>query len=693
MERKIDEWLKSQNISSGQTDRTDPPPPQAHTEQVNAVFTESEKSDYSLKILKDPPPPIIVNNKIEKDKPIKTSEKGYHVVKTKEYPFHEYIPKMPSKTTTNASGIKPSCNTKKDNDLAKHQEVLRRIKHSNAFAESIGNVTISRVYYVEGLGHNLFSVRQFCDSNLEVAFRQHTCFIRNLEARTPVFVRVFLSLKFEKDHLCYAYAWQKQEEPPTTLNLKTSQEKLYLLTWFFLPNACSMSLWKEVPPRLVVITLDLHDYPIWEVIQNGNGPVSITTDTSGQIKVLPPRTAEEIVARERERKARTTLLMALPEDHLAKFHKMTDAKEMWDAIKSRFGGNDRIPRDAKLEIHGAGVSTEDANQKFLRSLPSAWSQVSLIMRTKPGVDSLRLGKIDDMTLKKWDLEWISGHDLNENEKFYKKNWSVESGISRQQERDALNSGNKVWGEWTEGGFLKHCSVTIDGETQTQSANAKFWAWVWDTQIGCFAEGMHAVPPPMTGNYMPSGPEIEIYYSQFTYGPKQTQPSESESQSSDLLHDYTHRALKNKGIVDSGCSRHMTRNKAYLAEFQDFNGSPVAFGGSDVKRIFSIVTLDGAKYLTGNPQTEVVNLIRQAVLIYSAMNEDHWSGCGLLYVQKPDSLRILSLNYIRIYQALISLLNVDSTLSSTMDVHDSCPENNMVAYWRSLNGNAEFHDVH
>ncbi|GJV95945.1 hypothetical protein Tco_1547522 [Tanacetum coccineum] len=45
----------------------------------------------------------------------------------------------------------------------------------------IGNVTISRVYYVEGLGHNLFSVGQFCDLNLEVAFRQHTCFIRNLE--------------------------------------------------------------------------------------------------------------------------------------------------------------------------------------------------------------------------------------------------------------------------------------------------------------------------------------------------------------------------------------------------------------------------------------------------------------------------------------------------------------------------------
>ncbi|GJU51906.1 hypothetical protein Tco_1221461 [Tanacetum coccineum] len=45
----------------------------------------------------------------------------------------------------------------------------------------IGNITILRVYYVEGLGHNLFFVGQFCDSDLEVAFRKHTCFVRNLE--------------------------------------------------------------------------------------------------------------------------------------------------------------------------------------------------------------------------------------------------------------------------------------------------------------------------------------------------------------------------------------------------------------------------------------------------------------------------------------------------------------------------------
>ncbi|GJR55297.1 retrovirus-related pol polyprotein from transposon TNT 1-94 [Tanacetum coccineum] len=133
----------------------------------------------------------------------------------------------------------------------------------------IGNVTISRVYYVEGLWHNLFYVGQFCNSNLEVAFRQHTCFIRNLEgvvlltgsrgdniytlslgnmmAYSPIYllskasktkswlwhrrlshlnfgainhlarhglVRGLPKLKFEKDHLCSACALGKSSKKP-----------------------------------------------------------------------------------------------------------------------------------------------------------------------------------------------------------------------------------------------------------------------------------------------------------------------------------------------------------------------------------------------------------------------------------------------------------------------------------------------
>ncbi|GJW68054.1 retrovirus-related pol polyprotein from transposon TNT 1-94 [Tanacetum coccineum] len=123
----------------------------------------------------------------------------------------------------------------------------------------IRNVTISRVYCVEGLGHNLLFVGQFCDSNLEVAFRQHTCFIRNLEgvdlltgsrgnnlytlslgdmmASSPIcllskasnyYVPGLWTRRF--DHLCSACAIDKSKKKPHKLKSEdTNQEKLYLL--------------------------------------------------------------------------------------------------------------------------------------------------------------------------------------------------------------------------------------------------------------------------------------------------------------------------------------------------------------------------------------------------------------------------------------------------------------------------------
>ncbi|GJX24454.1 retrovirus-related pol polyprotein from transposon TNT 1-94 [Tanacetum coccineum] len=99
----------------------------------------------------------------------------------------------------------------------------------------IGNVTISQVYYVEGLGHNLFSVGQFCDFDLEVAFRKHTCFIRDLEGVDLLkgsrgLVRGLLKLKYQKDHLCSACALGKSKKHSHKPKAEDSiQEKLYLL--------------------------------------------------------------------------------------------------------------------------------------------------------------------------------------------------------------------------------------------------------------------------------------------------------------------------------------------------------------------------------------------------------------------------------------------------------------------------------
>ncbi|GJU79829.1 putative ribonuclease H-like domain-containing protein [Tanacetum coccineum] len=84
----------------------------------------------------------------------------------------------------------------------------------------------------------------------------------------------------------------------------------------------------------------------------------------------------------KERKAKNILLMAIPKEHIRRFHGMDDAKENAEGCFQ-----------TTLEAHGAEVSTEDANHKFLRSLPPAWSNLAMTMRTKPDVDTL---SIDDL---------------------------------------------------------------------------------------------------------------------------------------------------------------------------------------------------------------------------------------------------------------------------------------------------------
>ncbi|GJX87984.1 hypothetical protein Tco_0339998 [Tanacetum coccineum] len=150
--------------------------------------------------------------------------------------------------------------------------------------------------------------------------------------------------------------------------------------------------------------LEYIDNDVWKVIQNGNPKKRISIGKDGVIRVLPLISAAEIHAVEKERKARTILLMAIPKEHLRRFHRINDAKEIWEAIRTRFGGNANSKKMQKavlkqhfeaftISTHGAEVSTDDANHKFLRYLPLAWSNLAMTMRTKPDVDTL---SIDDL---------------------------------------------------------------------------------------------------------------------------------------------------------------------------------------------------------------------------------------------------------------------------------------------------------
>nr|GEX81706.1 hypothetical protein [Tanacetum cinerariifolium] len=168
------------------------------------------------------------------------------------------------------------------------------------------------------------------------------------------------------------------------------------------------------------------------------------------IKVLPPKTTEEVVARERERKARTTLLMALSEDHLAKFHKMADAKEMWEAIRSRFGGNDESKKmqkyllkqqfegffvSASEGLHKGYDSTNDASTAYSVSSPSVLksqkegsaSYTDEVIHSffanqssEPQLDCDYLEQINDENLEEMDLKWQVAMISMRIKKFHKR---------------------------------------------------------------------------------------------------------------------------------------------------------------------------------------------------------------------------------------------------------------------------------
>ncbi|GJU33510.1 putative ribonuclease H-like domain-containing protein [Tanacetum coccineum] len=169
--------------------------------------------------------------------------------------------------------------------------------------------------------------------------------------------------------------------------------------------------------------IQMIDYSLWEVIENGNAP-PITIVVEGVETIIAPTTTEEMAQMRLELKARSTLLKGIPNDHQLKFNSIKDAKSLLQAVKKRFRGNaatkktqrnllkqqyenftasssevldqtfDRLQKlISQLEIHGESISQEDMNQKFLRSLSVEWNTHTIMWRNKPKIDTLSLDNL------------------------------------------------------------------------------------------------------------------------------------------------------------------------------------------------------------------------------------------------------------------------------------------------------------
>ncbi|GJT84301.1 ribonuclease H-like domain-containing protein [Tanacetum coccineum] len=124
------------------------------------------------------------------------------------------------------------------------------------------------------------------------------------------------------------------------------------------------------------------------------------TNTTAKLPLLKkgPVTADEKTQKKNDVKARSMLLMALPNEHLLTFNLYKDAKTLFAAIQTRFSGNDATKKTQKtlllqkivsqLAIFGENILQEDLNLEFLRSLPSKWNTHVVVWRNKPDPDTM-----------------------------------------------------------------------------------------------------------------------------------------------------------------------------------------------------------------------------------------------------------------------------------------------------------------
>ncbi|GJU36741.1 hypothetical protein Tco_1185095 [Tanacetum coccineum] len=120
------------------------------------------------------------------------------------------------------------------------------------------------------------------------------------------------------------------------------------------------------------------DYALWEIIVNGDAPIVASASAKDPI---PPKTAEQKLARKNELKVKSTLLLVIPDEHLLKFHGIKDAKTLWEAIKTR-------------------------------SLPSAWNNIALIMRNKADLDGLSMDDLYNLKVYEADIKNQSSSSSN-----------------------------------------------------------------------------------------------------------------------------------------------------------------------------------------------------------------------------------------------------------------------------------------
>ncbi|GJY05996.1 ribonuclease H-like domain-containing protein [Tanacetum coccineum] len=183
----------------------------------------------------------------------------------------------------------------------------------------------------------------------------------------------------------------------------------------------------------------IQDYALWEVIENGNSwvPIPVTAPESGPstaLKMTVPSTTEEKICKKNDVKARSLLLMALPNEHQLTFNQYVDAQSMFIAIKAHFGGNDATKKTQNNKEDTEASKSMLVDWKFLcRDTPpedlnvntASFSDATVyaFLSTQPQGSQLvyeDLEQLHDDDLEEMDLKWNMALLSMRARKFYQR---------------------------------------------------------------------------------------------------------------------------------------------------------------------------------------------------------------------------------------------------------------------------------
>nr|GEW73672.1 hypothetical protein [Tanacetum cinerariifolium] len=380
-------------------------------------------------------------------------------------------------------------------------------------------------------------------------------------------------------------------------------------------NLNEFDLWKMRIDQYFMMT----DYSLWEVILNEDSPIPIRV-VEGVLQPVAPTTAEQKLARKNELKARGTLLMALPDKRQSKFNSYKDAKTLLEAIEKRFGGNtetkkvqktllkqqyekftgsssesldqihDRLQKlVSQLEIHRVSLSQEDVNLNTTESVSDAANVFAVCAKMPMAMLTMRARRFLQKTSRNlrangptsmgFDMSKVKCYNCHGKGHFARECRSPKdsrrNGAAKPQRRTVLIKTS------TSNALVSQCDGVGSYDWSLESVEARLLVYKQNEFV--FEENIKLL-------------NIEVQLRDNALVTLRQKLEKADQERDDLKLKVTavkapvvsaaqgmhgkwgnpQHALKDKGVINSGCSWHMTGNMSYLSDFKDLNGGYVAF---------------------------------------------------------------------------------------------------------------------